>query len=369
MIGSILDNIIANLVGQGLDEANERARVKWGRLPFIVIGVGLSLYLVVASIFLWQSPAYPGMQGLVQLASAWPWMWLVPALAGLTTVLLLIPVAGRLIFALLSAIAMAGVGLGALITLQGSTSDITDLPTNISTFGTFITVLAALFLALQDRPGLSSPLAAFAIPYSMRLNHLRALRQFGTERGWQVVGPTGSQNTLRVDGAVSPTHPIFITSSMRFRMSQDKATDGAILTVAIRSAFDIPGFYSGPKRLEPAKRGGLAEIEVPIPGKPSLFAYVQPYPELPLTPAVAEQIAGVIRARPGALPSDAIVQATPLGMRVRYTRFYRRLTAKDGRPEPILQWLDQLVTTLEPISPRLSDAELAQRWQAFQPKM
>jgi len=370
MLSDIISNIIANLLGQGIETAGDQARLKWGRFVFYAFAVGLTVYLLIASLFLWQSPAYPGVVGLIQFIpkAGAAWMLAVPGLAALTMVLLLLPIAGRLIFTLLSAIATTAVGFAVLITFQGHSSGISDLPTNISLFGMLVIVLVTLALALNDRPALMSPLARWAIPYSMRLNHLRALQQSGRDHGWEIVGPTGTQNTLMLSAPYGREHQMYITSAMRLRLSQDNATDGAILSVAIRSQYDIPGFYSGPKRLEPNNQQGL-ELEVPISGKSPVFAYIEPYPQLPLTPAVAEQIMALIRARQGVLPADAIVQATPLGMRVRYTRFYRRLTAKDGRPDAILQWLDQLVTTLEQISPGLSAEELAQRWQVYRPKL
>ena len=367
----MVGNLLAFLLGQGIEQLGESARLKWWRIPLYVVTLALAIYFIIATLFLWQSPDHVGTVGLVQFSTTtgMAWTLLAPTLAGVTAVLLVLPVAGRMVFVLLGALAACGIGLAALITFQGHAAGITDAATNVSQIAAFALVIFALALAINDHPALTSPLARLALPYAMRLNHLRALQQFGQEQGWAITGPAGGQNTLLLDGPFGRNHRLFITSAMRLTLSQGNTTDGAVLSVAIRSQADIPGFYSGPTRLEQGKREGLMELEIAIPGKPPLYTYIQPSPELPLTPAVAEQIAALIRMRPDVLPADAIVQATPLGMRVRYTRFYRRLTAKDGRPEKILQWLDQLVTTLEAISPPLTEQDLTLRWQMYQPKL
>jgi hypothetical protein len=78
-------------------------------------------------------------------------------------------------------------------------------------------------LALSDLPSLDSPMARLSMMYVGRLKYLRALRQYGRDRGWNVNKPAGRNATLTLAGAFDPQHPVAITSSANHRLSP-KAT-------------------------------------------------------------------------------------------------------------------------------------------------
>jgi len=262
------------------------------------------------------------------------------------------------------AIASAGTNIAALIKLQGNSSGISDLATNLSVFGVFLLVIAVLALAIYDHPRLDAPLAPFALAYWGRLNHLRALQRFGQQRGWQVIGPEGAENALKVRGELDSQHLVQITSGQKISLSTQNNVS-TNLKIVVTSPRDIPGFYCAKNPLSHDQARGLVAMQVQADAKHTYRVYIQPYPQFPLTQAMQEQISQVVRSRQGVLPDDAIVQATPVGMRIFLSRYYKRLTARDGQPEAQIQWLSQLIAVLETISPALSPEELALRQKKY----
>jgi hypothetical protein len=358
--------MLSELIGQGVELLGDQSERGGLRRVLYILSLIIVIYGIIASLFFWRSSTYPQVQGLIQFVqSGGPvWALVAPAALAITLLLLLIPLAGRLSLVTLMAIISAGANLVALIKLQGSSSGITDLPTNFSMFGAFLLVIAVLALAIYDHPKLDAPLAPFALAYWGRLNHLRALQNFGQQQGWQVIGPEGVDNALMVRGELDSQHLVQIISGQKTSLSAQN-NGSKILSIVVTSPHDIPGFYCAKKPLGRDQEKGLIAMLVQIDAKHIYTAYIQPYPQFPLTQSVQEQISQIVRSRQSTLPDDAVVQATPVGMRIFLSRYYKRLTARDGKPEAQIQWLTQLIEVLETISPVLSPEELALRQKKY----
>jgi hypothetical protein len=363
---SVLFKLIEELLGQGIESVGERATLRWWRYALFVLAFITSIGGTVASLWFWQSPAYPNIQGLIAYVQAGgpAWVLVTSGMLALTAIILAIPVAGRLFFAMCTAIAGTILTGFTLNTFQAHSVGIGDPVTLASFFGLLGLSLCTLLLAINDHPPLESPLAHFAIAYAQRLNHLRALSRFAQRMGWSVQGPEGRENTLTIEGPVDATHSAFITSRFHVEIGNSQSSN-VNLRIVLTSPFDIPGFYCGFNKLDNLQTHGMLGMEITGLHQRPLYFYVQPYPEFPISNDMLYQIREYVNTRRGLLPNDAMVQATPLGMRIYIARTYRRLTAKDGDPTAAIQWLRGLMALLEPVSPRLADFEIAARTQRY----
>ena len=99
-------------------------------------------------------------------------------------------------------------------------------------------------------------------------------------------------------------------------------------------------------------------------GKKQAKAYLFPYEKHAVSPTLQAHLSAHLATREQVMPKDAIVQATPLGMRIVIKRYFG-LSVKDSNPEAIIRWLYTLVSLLESVSPLLPLNERQDRLQTF----
>jgi hypothetical protein len=316
-------------------------------------------YCMIVSLWLWQTPAFPNIHGLIQFIASKnggaPWMLLAPLFLGLTAIELLVPVSGRFSFTFLTAVAALVIGSISFLAFQGTSSDIPDWNTLLSLLGLFVLLFPILALAAYDHPRLDSPLARFAFSYQGRLTQMRMMQQFSQERQLYIHGPEGMNNALTVNGSFDATHSFTLVSRMHMSWSKDDTSGGTMLQVMMTVSHNIGRFYCGKRRLPKPERRGLLEIKVAPPKQNTFYTYIQSSSQL--SPQIQQQIIDHVEQRHGILPNAAIVQSESSRISIRFRKWYLPMTGKESNFSEQLQWLYQLITILESNSSYLSSMQ------------
>lgn len=356
LLGGLLQNLIESLLGSGIEAAGDLGRYRLVRgvcLAMVLLGAA---WVTIASAFWWTSSHLPGVVGIVQnVRSGGPvWLLAVPAVAVLTFVLALLPVPGRLTLAVYASTALFALTLLGLANMQGGgRSDIGNTALSCA-IAAIILPLLCLMLAMSEPVPLDAPLARIAFVYWSRYRHLLALRAFGREHTMRVSGPAGAEHALTLDGFYDAEHPLTITSGAAFKMSREQSATYT-LSVKMGSPADILAFrisYEQPgKKLRGRIVAGVSKARRTL----ALHFYFVPAPGAYLPPDFIARITPLVEAGRPFLKKNDFVLATPFGIRWTHKSYYR-LTRKDAQLEPVVHWMRQLVSALEPVSPRPAPA-------------
>ncbi len=356
LIGALLQHLFEAISGKAVDATVEQASTRFFRRLAWVVALVTGAWVAVASALLWESERVHGVTGLWQYAQ-WggpAWELATPIVATLTVAILLAPIAGRHMLTLLFAAATFFLVLFSLAEFQGGSAYGLNGPALLSGVAVFFLAIAGLMLGLSDRPSLDSPFARLSMMYFGRLKYLRALRQYGRDRGWEVVGPAGRYATLTVQGRYDGEHSVSAASNANYRPVAESNGSYSLVT-RMSSPRDIVGvrisFKRPPKQL-PA--GAIQGETRGAPGgkpRPPLYFYVMPEPDIPVPDSFVSRMASVVEAgRPFMRPYD-FVQATPYGIRFTHMSYYLGFRVREANLDAMLRWMRELIAVIEPISP------------------
>jgi len=355
----LIEAIVSRLATYLIEKLGQPTLNKRFSYAFHIFIAIFTFFNAIASLWFWQSNHYQGIIGYIGQGGDVLVISL-PVVALATGIVALLPFAGTALIMLFLSIGYLVASFYATQQFNPSSTDFIALTTII---GAFVVTLIAMGLAFSDLPPLSSPLARLAIPYGSRLRHLRALEKYGKQQQWNVIGPVAKENALCLEGAFDNTHGILIASLLKIQFSTSNASEGSTIQIGLTSPYDIPSFYSGPEAL-PKKVTAVA-IQLPFTmGKKQAKAYLFPYEKHAVSPTLQAHLSAHLATREQVMPKDAIVQATPLGMRIVIKRYFG-LSVKDSNPEAIIRWLYTLVSLLESVSPLLPLNERQDRLQTF----
>lgn len=356
-LGVIIQNIIEALLGKSIESAGSLYQHRRFRAICALLLLAISVWIAVASTLLWTSSRLAGVSGLVQYAwSGGPlWLLALPIVAMLTAFITLLPLPGK--FTLVAAFATATFGytLAVLATFQGGGRYAVNATATASGISAILLPVLALILAFGEIPPLDAPLARIAVVYWGRRKHLLALREYGRQRGWRVTGPAGAKSALVVEGAYDPQHPITIISGASFKLSTESAFTFSLVVkmgapadiISLRIA-DQPLPKDQQRRMQP--QGLIAGESRSRGSRRTLYYYLRPDRTYPLSEAFIAQFAALVEAGRSYLQPRDMVQAVKFGIRYTHTS-YRRLTYRDAQLDPLLGWMRDLTTLLEPASP------------------
>lgn len=351
LLGSLLQNLVESLLDSGVETAGDLARYR------VVRGVGLlilllaSAWIAVASAFLWTSTRVPHVTGLVQYVQPGGPIWIlaIPAVAALTFVLALLPLHGKCSLVVYASIGVFVLTLLGLANFQGGRYDVNAFAVSCIVAAIPLPVLA-LMLAMTESVPLDAPLARIAMIYWGRYRHLLALRSFGQERNLRVSGPSGTEHALTLEGSYDAQHPVTITSAASFKLSAEQSATYT-LSIKMGSPADIVAFRISYHPPDKKLRGQILAGVSRAPRKLPLHFYVVPAQAAYLPPDFIARLTPLVEAGRPFLKKNDFVHATPFGIRWTHKSYYR-LTRKDAQLDPVASWMRQLITALEPVSPR-----------------
>lgn len=360
LIEAVVRVMLKLITGKAVEATGRASGNRVVRLILIVPCLMIAVGIAVSSAFLWTSERVSGAHGLFQYVAMGGPVWVIatPICAVLLALVLVVPVVGRFGIVLLLGAAMMGLTLAAAADFQRGGQYAVNYATVISIVTSMLLLLLTLALSLSDLPPVDSALAPLTMLYWGRLGHLRALSQFGAQRGWRVSGPTGWTSTLTVAGPYDPAHLVTITSLLNLSIGS-RASTSYVLSVKMESPADIIAFRIS---YEPTPRRLLAQVaagESRMRGKPTIYYYLSPRPEEApgITQGFMTRLATVVEAgRPYLRSRGDFMHATPFGLRHTHPASYR-LTAGDADLEPKLRWMRELCGLLEEVSPRPAVAE------------
>lgn len=365
LIEAIVRLMLKLVTGKAVEATGRASGNRVTRLIFIVPCLLIAVGIAVSSTFLWTSERVPEAHGLFQYVAAGGPVWVIatPICAALLALVLVLPVVGRFGIVLLLGAGTFGLTLAAAADFQGGGRYAINGATVISIVTSMLLMLLTLALSLSDLPPVDSALAPLTMMYWGRLGHLRALSQFGMQRGWQVSGPAGWTSTLTVAGPYDPAHPVTITSLLNLSIGS-RASTSYTLSVKMESPADIIAFRISyeptPKRLQAQVAAGENRMR----GKPTIYYYLAPRPEEArmITQSFMTRLATVVDAgRPYLRSRGDFMHATPFGLRHTHLASYR-LTAGDADLEPMLRWMRELCGLLEEVSLRPAAPESVSVW-------
>jgi hypothetical protein len=355
LIEAIINALAEWLLGKGIERGGALFQRRGVRIACIVLVLAIAAWIAVASAFLWQWEGAPGISGLLAYVQAGGPVWLLvlPAAAALTVIIALLPVTGRFTPVVLLTTVIFGMSLASLAVLQGGGSGGINGAAVASWIPSLPLPLLALVLAFGDVPSLDSPLAALALVYLMRRRHLLALREWGRRLGWKVSGPAGPNAALTVTGAYDPQHPVTITSSEDLRLTSS-AYDAYKFVVRMSSPADIISLRitSIPlSKREQQRLRGIVSGRCRTKGKSTLYYYLLPDPGYPLSEEFLSRFAALVEAGRPFLHGRDLVQAVPIGIRYTHAAYYGLSPRQVRALDPMLRWMRDLCTLLEPVSP------------------
>lgn len=357
LIEAIVRAMLKLVTGKAVESAGRASGNRVVRLILIVPCVLIAIGIAVSSTMLWTSERVPQAHGLLQYVAAGGPVWVMapPICAILLAIVLVMPVVGRFGIGLLLGAATFGLTLAAAANFQGRGRYAVNGAAVISIVTAMLLLLLTLALSLSDLPPVDSALAPLTMLYWGRLGHLRALSQFGMQRGWQVSGPAGWTSTLPVAGLYDPAHPVTITSALNLSIGS-RASTSYTFSVKMESPADIIAFRISYQPTPRKLLGQVAAGESRMRGKPTIYYYLAPRPEEArgITQSFMTRLATIVEAgRPYLRSRGDFMHATPFGLRHTHPASYR-LTARDADLEPMLRWMRELCGLLEEVSLRPS---------------
>jgi hypothetical protein len=351
ILNNILGNVLQDAAAAGLEATGKAAqRGRTVRRVLFVLALVCSAFIAGASALLWQSEHLPGVTGLWQaVQDGQPgWLLAAPGLAALAFGLLLVPLRGRMTLTTLVSAAIMGFTIGGLAHIQGGSGGVNAFAA-LSGIAAFVLPVATLALTLSDIPSLDSPMAHLSFSLMGRVAHLKALRRYGEQRGWQVRPPHGADLALRMVGPYDAGHDVMVLSELNITLStgENMSLD---MKVQLTSSRDIPAFrISYKKDVSGMFRGrGVARVSRP-PRKAPLYAIILPPPGRALSDAFMDRFLQLAEAGRPFMKLLDFVQATPSGLQ--FVHNAMRLTVKDAQLDPVLAWLRELLGLMEEISP------------------
>jgi hypothetical protein len=348
--------VVEWILGQSIESVGALRSHPLVRLACVVLVLVISLWIAVASTFLWTSQHYPDVQGLWQFVQRGgpAWVLATPTCAVMAVLWLLFPYPGKFSPVMFFTAGAFGFGLASLAYFQGGGQYAVNAAAVFTMVPSTLLPILGLMLALSDMPPLDSPLARVAVTYLGRLRHLRALRAWARQRGWEIHGPNGSENTLVLKGAYDRWHPVTAVSGGVFRLSTSNSTT-YFLMVRMGSRCDIVPFGIGAFPPPKEVHGQLRNRGLTGSFRPARWRRIHYWVE----PDEGRQVPDEFMDRFGALlgRGAALLHNVDFACAAGNGIMYRHqsniwLRVHQANLDPLLQWMAELTTLLEQISPR-----------------
>ena len=352
----LLASIASDIVTGQVESSSHRLTHKlWWRFPIYFIIVAAALWVAIASAFLWESEAYPGVAGLLAFVQHGGPTWLlsIPIVALLVVILGSLPVAGRYGLVLVAQAALFALVLAGMANFQADGHSALNLAAVSSFLVTIPAMLLAVITALADTPPVTSPLAYLTMYYMGRVGHLRRLLASARRLGWEVSGPEGASRAITVSGYSRDRRVVRVVSGVS-AMGESAPDQGYWYKVTLTSSRPLPAFEIARKKFPPhiAARAVTGAV---TSGRRPLQFYVVPPHGRPLPAGWPDRFTRQVAAGRDfvRVPRES-VRLTSGG--ILYTSFHMmRLPAKSGEVEPLVDWLSGVAALLEEVAPLVEE--------------